>query len=227
MVTSQQHMYSLIVEHIPGELRSDRALYDYFNRLFPRKVHSTAVVLEPAGPGARKPEEEGRVGRLEKSMVSLEVRRRRPRHVVGTKRVRCCGIKSSPIFSTFGGRYVYLVHNILDDASILKDFMTSHLYVNSCVFSAKAVSTRAMRSSMRSSMRPSDRLPERGEMVDSINYYSRELSIMNERVARIQHEKIELAQQGNDTVRASQWISHAINRVSTAADESTLVRVSR
>ena len=76
-------------------------------------------------------------------------------------------------------------------------------------------------------MHLSDRLPKRGETVNSINYYSRELSIMNERVARIQHEKIELAQQGNDTVRASQWISHAINRVSTAADESTLVRVSR
>ena len=44
---------------------------------------------------------------------------------------------------------------------------------------------------------------------------------MNERVARMQHEKIELAQKGNDSVRASQWISHAIDRVSSAA-ESTL-----
>jgi len=75
-------------------------------------------------------------------------------------------------------------------------------------------------------MHLSDRLPKRGETVNSINYYSRELSIMNERVARIQHKKNERAQQGNNTVRASQWISHAINRVLTAA-ESTLVRVSR
>ena len=59
--------------------------------------------------------------------------------------------------------------------------------------------------------------------MDSISYYSRELSIMNDRVARMQHEKIQLARQGNDSVRASQWISHAIDRVSTAA-ESTLVR---
>ena len=36
----------------------------------------------------------------------------------------------------------------------------------------------------------------------------------------MQHEKIELAQKGNDTVRASQWISHAIDRVSTAAEET-------
>lgn len=67
-------------------------------------------------------------------------------------------------------------------------------------------------------------MPARGEKVDSINYYNRELSIMNERVARMQHEKIELAQKGNDSVRASQWISHQIDRVSAAA-ESTLVGV--
>ena len=67
----------------------------------------------------------------------------------------------------------------------------------------------------------SERLPARGEKVDSINYYSRELSVMNDRVARMQQDKIELAQKGNDTARASQWISHAIDRVSTVA-ESTL-----
>jgi hypothetical protein len=30
-----QHHYSLAVDNIPIELRSDRALFDYFNRLFP------------------------------------------------------------------------------------------------------------------------------------------------------------------------------------------------
>jgi len=67
----------------------------------------------------------------------------------------------------------------------------------------------------------SDRLPHRGEYVDSISYYRRQLGVMNDRVARMQHEKIVLAQTGNNTVRASQWISHAIDRVSIAA-ESTL-----
>jgi hypothetical protein len=66
-----------------------------------------------------------------------------------------------------------------------------------------------------------DRLPQRGEYVDSIQYYRRELGVMNTRVARMQHEKKRLAQTGNDSVRASQWISHAMDRVSTAA-ESTL-----
>mmetsp|Transcript_1282 Transcript_1282/g.2730 ORF Transcript_1282/g.2730 Transcript_1282/m.2730 type:complete len:1017 (+) Transcript_1282:31-3081(+) len=180
-VTSQQHMYSLIVERIPHELRSDRALYDYFHRLFPRKIHSCAVVLNLPDLERESQKRKRVLRRLEKGMVSLEVRGRRPRHVVGRKRLRICGIESSPMFASFGGK------NNDDDS------MSVH----------------------------SDRMPERGETVDSINYYSRELTIMNERVVRMQHEKIELAQSGNESVRASQWISRAIDRVSTAA-ESTL-----
>ena len=186
MVTSQQHMYSLIVERIPHELRSDRALYDYFHRLFPRKVYSTAVVLNLPDLERESQKRKRVLRRLEKSMVSLDVRGRRPRHVVGRKRLRCCGIETAPIFSSLGGRR----ESSIDDDN---NNMSVH----------------------------SDRLPRRGENVDSINYYSRELTIMNERVARMQHEKIELAQKGNDSVRASQWISHAIDRVSSVA-ESTL-----
>ena len=103
MVTSQQHMYSLIVERIPHELRSDRALYDYFNRLFPQKVYSTAVVLNLPDLEKESQKRKRVLRRLEKSMVSLEVRGRRPRHVVGRKRLRCCGIETSPIFASFGG----------------------------------------------------------------------------------------------------------------------------
>ena len=103
MVTSQQHMYSLIVERIPHELRSDRALYDYFNRLFPRKVYSTAVVLNLPDLEKESKKRKRVLRRLEKSMVSLEVRGRRPRHIVGRKRLRVCGIETSPIFSSLGG----------------------------------------------------------------------------------------------------------------------------
>jgi hypothetical protein len=38
----KQHHYSLLVENIPHELRSEKALFDYFNKLFPGKVHSAA-----------------------------------------------------------------------------------------------------------------------------------------------------------------------------------------
>lgn len=103
MVASPQHMYSLVVERIPHELRSDRALYDYFNRLFPNKIHSTAVVLNL--PDLERVSQKRRrvLRRLEKSMVSLEAKGMRPRHVVGRKRLICCGIESSPIFAMWGG----------------------------------------------------------------------------------------------------------------------------
>ncbi|KAL7521067.1 hypothetical protein ACHAWX_005758 [Stephanocyclus meneghinianus] len=179
MVTCQQHMYSLIVERIPHELRSDRALYDYFNRLFPGKVHSAAVVLNLPDLERVSQNRKRVLRRLEKSMVSFEVTGKRPFHVVGRKRIRCCGIESAPIFSRFGGR-----HPSPNDLNNFSD-------------------------------------PKKGERVDSINYYSRKLTVINEKLARMQHEKIQLAQRGNDQVRASQWISDAIDRVSSAA-ETTL-----
>mmetsp|Transcript_12989 Transcript_12989/g.30705 ORF Transcript_12989/g.30705 Transcript_12989/m.30705 type:complete len:949 (+) Transcript_12989:219-3065(+) len=176
MVTNVQHMYSLIVERIPHELRGDRALFDYFNRLFPGKVHSTAVVLNLPDLERESQRRKRVQRRLEKSLVYLEATGRRPRHVVGRKRIRCCGIESSPLF--FGGKSSN--SNSDEDGEVLR----------------------------------------RGEKVDSINYYTRELSLMNERMSRMQHDKIELAQKGNDTVRASQWISHAIDRVSTVSNRA-------
>ena len=174
MVTNVQHMYSLIVERIPHELRGDRALFDYFNRLFPGKIHSCAVVLNLPDLERESKRRKRVQRRLEKSLVYLEATGRRPRHVVGRKRIRCCGIESSPLF--FGGKS----RNSDEDGEVLR----------------------------------------RGEKVDSINYYTRELSVMNERMSRMQHDKIELAQKGNDNVRASQWISHAIDRVSTASNRA-------
>jgi len=190
-VLNQQHMYSLIVERIPHELRSDEALYEYFNRLFPRKVHSTAVVLNLPDLERECTKRKRVLRRLEKGMISLDVRGRRPRHIVGRKRLRCCGVESSPIIVSCGGGG----RNVI-------------------------VATAEGGDNDSDSMNP-DRLPQRGEYVDSISYYRRELGVMNKRVARMQHEKKRLAQTGNDSVRASQWISHAMDRVSTVA-ESTL-----
>ncbi|KAL7507303.1 hypothetical protein ACHAXN_004517 [Cyclotella atomus] len=181
-VNSTQHMYSLIVERIPHELKSDRALYDYFNRLFPGKVHSTAVVLNLPDLERVSQQRNRILRRLEKSMVWLKVTGKRPYHVVGRKRIRCCGIESSPIFSGLSFR------------------RQTNSSPDAIVYNSE---------------------PRRGERVDSISYYSHKLTAINEKLARMQHEKIELALRGNDQVRASQWISHAIDRVSTAA-ESTL-----
>lgn len=181
LVSCAQHMYSLIVERIPHELKSDRALYDYFNRLFPGKVHSTAVVLNLPDLERVSQQRHRIIRRLEKSMVRLEVTGKRPYHIVGRKRIRCCGIESAPIFSGFGGRW-------------------QHGSTDVSVYNVT---------------------PRRGERVDSISYYNHKLTSIDEKLASMQREKIELAQRGDDQVRASQWISHAIDRVSTAA-ETTL-----
>ncbi len=102
VVHGQQHMYSLLVERIPHELRSDRALFDYFNKLFPGKVHSTAVVLNLPDLERVSQKRKTVLRRLEKSMKSLELRGRRPFHVVGRKRLRCCGVESLPVIYSSG-----------------------------------------------------------------------------------------------------------------------------
>lgn len=63
-------------------------------------------------------------------------------------------------------------------------------------------------------------LPQRGEEVDSINYYTRYLAILNEKVSKMREEKIAIAQSGDGSLRASQWISHAIGLASDAAATS-------
>eukprot|EP00814_Leptocylindrus_danicus_P009946 CAMPEP_0116005614 /NCGR_PEP_ID=MMETSP0321-20121206/1263_1 /TAXON_ID=163516 /ORGANISM="Leptocylindrus danicus var. danicus, Strain B650" /LENGTH=724 /DNA_ID=CAMNT_0003474061 /DNA_START=48 /DNA_END=2219 /DNA_ORIENTATION=+ len=41
-----QRYYSLLIEKIPDALRSDKALYDYFDNIFPGQVHSAYVMLD-------------------------------------------------------------------------------------------------------------------------------------------------------------------------------------
>ena len=184
IVSCQQHMYSLIVERIPHELKSDGALFDYFHRLFPGKVHSTAMVLNTPDLERVSQQRDQTVRRLEKSMIRLEVTGKRPQHVVGRKRLRCCGIETSPLFSGSGRRS------------------------NPASSDLSAYNVE----------------PRRGERVDSISYYTHKLAVINEKFTNMQREKKELAHGGgNDQVRASQWISQAIDRVSTAA-ESTLTQ---
>jgi hypothetical protein len=44
--TPTQSRFSILVERLPPELRSDTALRSYFERLFPGKVHSAVVCLD-------------------------------------------------------------------------------------------------------------------------------------------------------------------------------------
>ena len=73
--------YSIMIENIPHELRSDTALYDYFNKLFPGKVHSAYVVLSIPELEAMSRRRQRVVRRLEKSIAIHEGTGKRPEHI--------------------------------------------------------------------------------------------------------------------------------------------------
>lgn len=100
MNTQAQH--SLIVEEIPRELRSDIALYEYFDKLFPGQVHSARVVLNLPELEKVCVKRKRAVRRVEKSIAYHEATGTRATHVVGTKRCTFLGIETYPI-RTFGG----------------------------------------------------------------------------------------------------------------------------
>jgi hypothetical protein len=55
-----------------------------------------------------------------------------------------------------------------------------------------------------------NRLPQKGERVDSINYYAKYLTILNEKVQEKQDEMLILARVGDSRRRASEWITHSL-----------------
>lgn len=64
------------------------------------------------------------------------------------------------------------------------------------------------------------RSPQRGERVDSSNYYRKMLDELNETVERLQEEKKRQAEEGNDSMRASEWLSRMISMASDAAAQT-------
>lgn len=97
-----QVQHSLLVEEIPQELRSDNALYSYFDTLFPGKVHSASVVLDIPDLEKIASKRKRAVRRLEKSQAFHEATGKRATHVIGRKRWRCCGIETFPLISIGG-----------------------------------------------------------------------------------------------------------------------------
>jgi len=98
-----QTQHSLMIEEIPREIRNDKALYTYFDALFPGKVHSAYVVLNIPDLERIASKRRRAVRRLEKSIAYYEATSKRLTHVVGRKRLMCCGIETYPI-RNFGGK---------------------------------------------------------------------------------------------------------------------------
>lgn len=91
-----QHHYSLLVENIPHDLRSEQALYDYFNKLFPGKIHSASVLLNLPDLEAVKARCFRVCRRLEKSIAYWHATGTRPTHNVGSPRISILGVDLAP-----------------------------------------------------------------------------------------------------------------------------------
>jgi hypothetical protein len=99
-----QHHYSLKIENIPYELRSEKALYDYFDKLFPGKVHSTSVVLNLPDLEYVKNRCLRVCRRLEKSIAFFHAMGKRATHNVGSPRISILGVEMAP-FDWSCGQY--------------------------------------------------------------------------------------------------------------------------
>ena len=78
-----QHHFSLMIENIPQELRSDKALFEYFDRLFPNKVHSASVILNLPILEDYVRKQLRVVKRLEKAIAYYHATGKRPTHIMG------------------------------------------------------------------------------------------------------------------------------------------------
>mmetsp|Transcript_23134 Transcript_23134/g.34161 ORF Transcript_23134/g.34161 Transcript_23134/m.34161 type:complete len:893 (-) Transcript_23134:388-3066(-) len=164
-----QQRYTLMVEEIPHELRNDESLRQYFEQLFPNRVHSTCIVLNLPQLTELCARRERVVQRLEKCKVIAEVTGRRPFHKVG-------------------------VHKYMDVARRV------NLYEDD------------------------PRLPNSGERTDSINYYTKYLDVLNQKILEIQKEKMMLANRGEfiQSRKASEWISHSLGITQSFVDDEDM-----
>jgi len=108
-----QHHYSLMVENIPHELRSEKALSDYFESLFPGKVHSTSMVLNLPDLETIAIRCMRVCRRLEKSIAYYHATGKRATHNVGSPRMTILGIDMAPCdgFCCLSGPNVAYVDN--------------------------------------------------------------------------------------------------------------------
>jgi len=186
-----QQRYSLLVEQIPNSLRSDRALYDYFDALFPGKVHSASVVLKVPDLEALAARRARVVRRFEKANAHLAATRERPMHVIGRARLMCCGIETLPFHGCVtASEYASMSKDENDEEEKVHGNSTSD---NNGKFQRKYTDM------------------DKGRLVDSIDYYSEELKYMNMEVAELQKQKIHLAETGAQKIKAEDWISRTLD----------------
>lgn len=169
----KQHRYSLLVEKIPTSLRSNTALFNYFNEIFPGQVHSACIAMNVPDLDNLSARRFRVTRRLEKSLAYYNVTGIRPTHIAGRPRFFCCGIESTPV-----------------DA----------LCLACCCCYDSCSSSRAHFHDGTFTDFPDfyDELPGKGQMVDSISYYIKDLAQCNLQMQKLQTEKLRIAQGGDD-----------------------------
>ncbi len=174
-----QHHYSLMIENIPHELRSEKALSDYFEALFPGKVHSTSMVLNLPDLETVATRCMRVCRRLEKSIAHYHATGRRATHNVGSPRMTILGIDLAPFDAFCCG--------------------TPNLaYVDNRRVTEK---------------------PQKGTHVDSISYYTYDLSEMNKEMCSLQSRKAEIAFQGTNHSAADNWFTKLVVSAYEMANE--------
>lgn len=164
-----QHRYSLQVEKVPVALRSNTALFNYFNEMFPNQVHSACVAMNVPDLEALSVRRLRVARRLEKSLAYYYATGMRPTHITGRPRCQCCGIESTPI-----------------DGMCL---------ICCCFYDSCAMNVHHD-DETESPEHITDQLPDKGECVDSISYYTLDLALCNIRLKKLQKEKFQIAETG-------------------------------
>jgi hypothetical protein len=184
-IHAKQHRYSLQVEKVPVALRSNTALFNYFNEMFPNQVHSVCVAMNVPDLEALSVRRLRVARRLEKSLAYYHATAMRPTHITGRPRFQCCGIESTPI----DGLCVFCC----------------------CCYDSCNMGTH-YDDETESPEHITDQLPDKGECVDSISYYTLDLALCNIRMKKMQLEKLGVAETGlsmrptdEDGAKTDQW----------------------
>jgi Late exocytosis, associated with Golgi transport/Cytosolic domain of 10TM putative phosphate transporter len=188
-----QHHYSLMIENIPAELRSDSALKEYFDKLFPGRVHSATVVLNLPDLEEASQRCLRTCRRLEKSLAYWHATSKRPSHVVGRGRISCLGVDLQP----------------WDCSSI-----ACHGAASNRPGGGGGDEPLMVEDDGRYAERP-----ERGTRVDSISYYTQELAADSRALFKLQQRKLRIAESGNASITADNWLEQASRNFSRLANE--------
>jgi hypothetical protein len=184
-LTEPQHQYSVMVENIPRELRGDNALFNYFDKLFPGKVHSAKLILKLPKLEALSATKLDVTKALEKSIAYYEATGKRPSHVIGRPCTVMDGIEMDPIDLCFDSdQAVDLDINNLET----EDLQITQL--------------------------------QKGTRIDSIDYYTRALQRINNRMFLLQKDRTKQAGRGDKSIRGfDKWFTTLKSYVDQVVDD--------